>query len=266
MTAGSNGPGARRCGRTSCPLWLPDGHPFGRIATRRSIASSRLAGCRRPGPCRGDPRRQRRRTALLSHARSTSRSCAAIGERAGLASTVAIRRPAAASSRPRAAWWAPRCRHRSLDGAARAIALSCRSQACTMPAARRGGLLRVQRCGVPSNCCARASACAASRMSTSTRTTAMASIYAFESDPDVIFADMHEDGRHLYPGTGGEHETAARRPRQGTKLNIPLPPGADDDAFAATGREVICALERRPRVHHPAVWGRQPRRAIRSPT
>ncbi len=26
--------------------------------------------------------------------------------------------------------------------------------------------------------------------------------YAFESDPDVLFADIHEDGRYLYPGTG----------------------------------------------------------------
>jgi len=26
--------------------------------------------------------------------------------------------------------------------------------------------------------------------------------YAFESDPDALFADIHEDGRYLYPGTG----------------------------------------------------------------
>ena len=31
--------------------------------------------------------------------------------------------------------------------------------------------------------------------------------YAFESDPDLIFADIHEDGRYLYPGTGGAEET-----------------------------------------------------------
>ena len=27
--------------------------------------------------------------------------------------------------------------------------------------------------------------------------------YGFESDPRVLFADIHEDGRYLYPGTGG---------------------------------------------------------------
>ncbi len=37
--------------------------------------------------------------------------------------------------------------------------------------------------------------------------------YAFESDPDVLFADIHEDGRHLYPGTGTSTRPArARRP------------------------------------------------------
>ena len=41
----------------------------------------------------------------------------------------------------------------------------------------------------------------------------------------MIFADLHEDGRHLYPGTGAEAETG-RGPGIGTKLNIPLPAGA----------------------------------------
>ena len=31
--------------------------------------------------------------------------------------------------------------------------------------------------------------------------------YAFEDDASVIFADMHEDGRYLYPGTGSAEET-----------------------------------------------------------
>jgi len=51
--------------------------------------------------------------------------------------------------------------------------------------------------------------------------------YAFEQDPDVLFADLHEDGRYLYPGTGSRSETG-RGLGVGTKLNIPLPPGADD--------------------------------------
>jgi acetoin utilization protein AcuC len=54
--------------------------------------------------------------------------------------------------------------------------------------------------------------------------------YAFEDDPELIFADIHEDGRYLYPGTGAASETG-QGPAQGTKLNLPLPPGADDAAF-----------------------------------
>lgn len=54
--------------------------------------------------------------------------------------------------------------------------------------------------------------------------------YSFEDDPDLIFADIHEDGRYLYPGTGAPEERG-RGAAHGTKLNIPLPPGAGDDAF-----------------------------------
>lgn len=61
--------------------------------------------------------------------------------------------------------------------------------------------------------------------------------YAFESDPDLIFADIHEDGRYLYPGTGFAHETG-RDAAVGTKLNIPMAPGADDRAFARAWAEV----------------------------
>lgn len=54
--------------------------------------------------------------------------------------------------------------------------------------------------------------------------------YAFEDDPDLIFADIHEDGRYLYPGTGAAGETG-KGAAEGTKLNIPMDPGADDAAF-----------------------------------
>jgi acetoin utilization protein AcuC len=54
--------------------------------------------------------------------------------------------------------------------------------------------------------------------------------YGFEDDPDLIFADIHEDGRYLYPGTGAADERGTGVAR-GTKLNIPLPPGAGDEAF-----------------------------------
>jgi acetoin utilization protein AcuC len=70
--------------------------------------------------------------------------------------------------------------------------------------------------------------------------------YAFEDDPDLLFADIHEDGRFLYPGTGGAEETG-RGAAHGTKLNIPLPPGAGDEAFWPAWERVEAYLEaRRP--------------------
>jgi acetoin utilization protein AcuC len=54
--------------------------------------------------------------------------------------------------------------------------------------------------------------------------------YAFADDPDLIFADLHEDGRYLYPGTGSVDETGTGAAR-GTKLNVPVPPQARDETF-----------------------------------
>jgi acetoin utilization protein AcuC len=54
--------------------------------------------------------------------------------------------------------------------------------------------------------------------------------YGFEDDPDLLFADIHEDGRFLYPGTGSAEETGTG-PARGTKLNIPMAPGAGDRDF-----------------------------------
>lgn len=61
--------------------------------------------------------------------------------------------------------------------------------------------------------------------------------YAFESDADVIIADVHEDGSYLYPGSGFADETGSGDAK-GTKLNIPMPPGADDADFEAVWPEV----------------------------
>lgn len=66
--------------------------------------------------------------------------------------------------------------------------------------------------------------------------------YAFEHDPQVIFADLHEDGRFLYPGTGAASETG-QGAAVGTKLNVPLPPGADDTAFGQVWPGVLRHLE-----------------------
>jgi acetoin utilization protein AcuC len=66
--------------------------------------------------------------------------------------------------------------------------------------------------------------------------------YGFEDDPDLIFADLHEDGRYLYPGTGAAEETGTGRAR-GTKLNIPMAPGAEDSDFYREWARVESYLE-----------------------
>jgi acetoin utilization protein AcuC len=67
--------------------------------------------------------------------------------------------------------------------------------------------------------------------------------YAFESDPQLIFADLHEDGQFLYPGTGRKDETGSGT-AAGSKLNIPLAPGADDAVFADHWQQVVAHVAR----------------------
>ncbi len=66
--------------------------------------------------------------------------------------------------------------------------------------------------------------------------------YSFEDDPGLIFADIHEDGRYLYPGTGAASETGTGRAR-GTKLNIPMRPGAGDADFARAWARVEAFID-----------------------
>lgn len=54
--------------------------------------------------------------------------------------------------------------------------------------------------------------------------------YCFENDPAVFFADIHEDGTQLFPGTGFADETG-KGAATGKKLNISLNPGATDQDF-----------------------------------
>jgi acetoin utilization protein AcuC len=54
--------------------------------------------------------------------------------------------------------------------------------------------------------------------------------YEFEDDPLLFFADIHEDGQYLYPGTGSSSEIG-KGAAVNTKLNIPLKPGASDREF-----------------------------------
>jgi len=52
----------------------------------------------------------------------------------------------------------------------------------------------------------------------------------FAGNTDVCIVDFHEDGRYLYPGSGSRRETGEGAAK-GTKLNIPMPPGAGDREF-----------------------------------
>lgn len=67
--------------------------------------------------------------------------------------------------------------------------------------------------------------------------------YAFEDDPALIFADIHESGKYLYPGTGNRIETGTGSAK-GLKLNIPMAPGADDDDFMIAWQELTSFVEK----------------------
>jgi acetoin utilization protein AcuC len=67
--------------------------------------------------------------------------------------------------------------------------------------------------------------------------------YEFEHDAELAIVDIHEDGQFLYPGTGSAHETGTGA-AEGTKLNLPLPPGADDARFFRAWNEAERFLER----------------------
>lgn len=66
--------------------------------------------------------------------------------------------------------------------------------------------------------------------------------YEYEDDPDLIVADIHEDGAYLYPGTGFAHEEG-RGAAHGAKRNLPLRPGAGDAEFFRAWNEVERFLE-----------------------
>ncbi|MCI0507882.1 MAG: acetoin utilization protein AcuC [Gammaproteobacteria bacterium] len=67
--------------------------------------------------------------------------------------------------------------------------------------------------------------------------------YEFESDPDLAYADFHEDGRFLYPGTGAIEETG-KGIAKNTKLNIPMPPNAGDSLFRKLWDQVEDFIEK----------------------
>lgn len=67
--------------------------------------------------------------------------------------------------------------------------------------------------------------------------------YAYEDDPAIVIADLHETGQTLYPGTGSVEERG-RGAAAGTKLNAPLPAGAGPEEFAAVWPAMLAHVER----------------------
>jgi acetoin utilization protein AcuC len=67
--------------------------------------------------------------------------------------------------------------------------------------------------------------------------------YEFEADPGLIVADIHEDPNFLYPGTGFAYE-GGQGEALGTKLNLPLRPGARDAEFLTAWAEAEAFVDR----------------------
>lgn len=68
---------------------------------------------------------------------------------------------------------------------------------------------------------------------------------AFEEDPDVLYVSLHEHPTFSFPGSGYAEETGTG-PGRGATLNIPMPPGADDqmvlNAFAKKIEPALAAF------------------------
>ena len=60
----------------------------------------------------------------------------------------------------------------------------------------------------------------------------------FFFEPRVLFIDIHQDPRTIYPGTGFVHEIGSGEGK-GKTVNIPLPPGAGDVSYRAVFEEII---------------------------
>ncbi|MCI4361307.1 MAG: acetoin utilization protein AcuC [Thermoplasmata archaeon] len=68
-------------------------------------------------------------------------------------------------------------------------------------------------------------------------------MYGFYSDGGLLDIDFHETGKVLFPGTG-EIEETGRGDGAGLKVNVPLPPGAGDEAFLPLFRRIVPELIR----------------------
>ena len=61
---------------------------------------------------------------------------------------------------------------------------------------------------------------------------------SFYDDPAVAFCSLHEDPRHLYPGTGYAKERGTG-PGEGATLNVPMEPNDGQDAYERAFAEQV---------------------------
>ncbi len=65
----------------------------------------------------------------------------------------------------------------------------------------------------------------------------------FYEEPRVLYISVHQDPRTIYPGTGFIDQIG-RGPGEGYTVNIPLPPGADDECMELVLERVFKPLAR----------------------
>jgi len=63
----------------------------------------------------------------------------------------------------------------------------------------------------------------------------------FRTDPRVLFVDIHQDPRTIYPGTGFASDIGADSGK-GFSVNIPLPIYAGDESYKLVFDEIILPL------------------------
>jgi acetoin utilization protein AcuC len=63
-------------------------------------------------------------------------------------------------------------------------------------------------------------------------------MYGFYSDPGVLDIDLHEDGHHLFPGTGYTDEIGEGT-ASGVKINIPLLPFTGNEQYLHLFRQIV---------------------------
>lgn len=67
---------------------------------------------------------------------------------------------------------------------------------------------------------------------------------AFEENPDIFYASLHEHPSYSFPGTGYAEETG-KGAGQGGTLNIPLPPGTGDEtALREMDKKIGAAIDK----------------------